>query len=364
MNNDDVRIEEIVNEILENDINFMKDIEGSKNYEKFYKKIAENEVIKNYINFEGVLKSLFDYMFAYGIIQSLIEDDEISDINITRYNHVMYKKNGKFYKSEIEFKNEEELLAYCKLIVLRNGGKLNASHNYDRVDDKINLLRISASIPPRSSLGPSISIRKHKKESYDFDELTELKILDRESLSIIERIIKEEKNILVCGRGGAGKTTLLRSIINHMPKDKRFLVCESENELYPQNLNFMVENIIFNDYGKSVNLSDLVRDGLTLSLDGYCIGEIVGPEAWEFIMAGLTDHITYATIHASGFNEAVNRLKMLINSNSHQYSNHDVTQMIMRSLDYIIYMKSFKVMEIAKTIGDDWEIVYRRILDE
>ncbi len=39
-----------------------------------------------------------------------------------------------------------------------------------------------------------------------------------------------------------------------------------------------------------VTLRDLVKDGLTMSLDTYCIGEIVGVDAGEFLQGAVTGH--------------------------------------------------------------------------
>ena len=39
-----------------------------------------------------------------------------------------------------------------------------------------------------------------------------------------------------------------------------------------------------------MTLKDLVLDGLTMSLDTYCVGEITGDEAWEFIKAAFSGH--------------------------------------------------------------------------
>ncbi len=356
----EISIEKIASEMLESDLGFMKEIETTKNYDQFYKKIIESEMLNNQTEIDYIAKALFNHMFGYGILQDLIEDEEISDINITRYDNIIFKKRGNHYKSDVQFRNVNEFLSYCKLIILRNGGKLNSTHNHDRVDDHERLLRISASIPPRSSLGPNLSIRKHKKNSYTFDDLMSVEMVDKHVVDLIKDIVEREKNILICGRGGAGKTTLLRSILDYIPNDKRFLVCESENELYPKSDNFIVEKIVVNEYGKNVNLSDLIRDGLTLSLDGYCIGEIVGPEAWEFIMAGLTDHITFGTIHASGYKEVIPRLKMLINSKIIGNEDNEIKSIIGRSLDYIIYMRKYKVVEIALIEDKKWKVVYRR----
>ncbi len=309
---------------------------------------------------EEVILGTFRHMFGYGILQPLIEEEEISDINGTRYDHILYKKRGKLFQSGISFENEGAFLNYCKLIVLRNGGKLNSNHSFDRVDDHENLLRITVSIPPRSATGPSLSIRKHPRTSRSLEELVDLGMLDARSRGLLEEIMARGKNLLIAGKGAAGKTTLLRSLLREVAWDKRFLVCESENELYPEGKNFIVEKISQSDHGNSVSLSHLMRDGLSMSLEGYCVGEIVGEEAWEFIAAGLTDHLTLGTIHSSGILEVTLRLKMLINHRVGNYSNEAIEEMIMGSLDYVIYLKEYRLVEIAHVKEGGWHWDYRR----
>jgi pilus assembly protein CpaF len=259
----------------------------------------------------------------------------------------MIKRRGGFEKTNIDFLSEKKLLWFCKLIVIRNGGKLNENHCHDRVDDPLKKLRISATIPPRSVNGPTISIRKHQQKGMTLEELKAIGMLSDWQLKQIRKIVIEGKNIMICGRGGAGKTTLLRAILDDLSSERRFLICESETELYPENKNFLVERIIKREHGASTTLASLVRDGLSVSLDGYCIGEIVGEEAWEFMKASMTDHVTYATIHANGIRDIIPRMKMLINQKVMNYSSGEIEDLIVRSLGYVIYLSGFKVKEIG-----------------
>ncbi len=355
--------EKIAGILLHENIHSIKKFESKKNYHLFEKKIEEclekNRIVAS-LTTETLSKKVYNLMFGYGILQELIEDESISDINITRFDHIVIKRRGKYQLTEYTFLNNEKFLLYCKLIVVRNGGKLNENHCFERVDDHEKRLRISASIPPRSAVGPTMSIRKHASKSYTMDDLVSEQMLDNQSKKLIKEIIEQGKNIIICGKGAAGKTTLLRAILGAVPSERRFLICESENELYPSNRNFLVEKIISREYGKSVTLSELVRDGLSVSLDGYCIGEIVGEEAWEFMQASLTDHTTYATIHANGVHEVKDRIKMLINQKVINYDEKEIERMILSSLNCIVYIKNFKVSEIALCNQKKIDSIYRR----
>lgn len=355
-------VEEISLNLLQENINGIKIFKDKDNYHLFSEKIESIIEFQQYEieNHDEIIESVYNFMFGYGIIQSLIDDDEVSDINITRYDNIAFKKKGEYFKSEAKFKDENNFLTFCKLIILKNGGKLNEIHNYERVDDKKNKLRISVSIPPRSVLGPNICIRKHRKEGYSLKDLKNEGMLDGEILNLIERIVKNKKNIIICGKGSAGKTTLLRAILNEVPSSRRFLICESETELYPQNENFIVEKITKNKFGEVIELKDLVRDGLSMSLDGYCIGEIIGDEAWEFIEAGLTDHAIYATIHSSGIDETISRIKLMINHKIINLSNDEIDQMVYKSLDYILYISDFKLVSVGLVGKSGYKILYER----
>jgi pilus assembly protein CpaF len=303
-----------------------------------------------------IIKHVFDYMFGYGLLQKYIEDEEISDIDGTRYNEFSIKRLGKRCTVNVDFESEQSFETYCKLIAVRNGGILNENDSHCRIVDEKNRLRINISIRPRSVSGPCICIRKHRMKSYTLKQLESEDMFDENIALILKSIAIEKLNIVLCGKGASGKTTLLRAIVNSMSEMDRIMICESEAEIYPDKKYCMEQRIKrFNEGGTMVTLGDLVRDGLTMSLDTYIIGEIVGPEAWEFVRAIHTGHRGLTTTHALSASDAVLRLVTLSKSSGINESEEIVREMIGRSLDIIIFMENFKVKEIIKVSGYDPE---------
>lgn len=302
---------------------------------------------------EELKQLIFDTIYGYGILQHLIIDETISDIDITRHDFVMVKRNGLMEKTTIQFETEETFERFCKLIVIRHGGLINEVDNHCRVSDKSNYLRINVCIPPRNVYGPSLNIRKHKAFAYSYDELLMMGMLTPQALDVIKEINATRGNLIICGKSAAGKTTLLRTIIENGDELERVLICESDTEIYPQKKNTIVQYIKKRELGgKIMTLSDLIKEGLTMSLDTYCIGEIVGNEAWDFVRAGYTDHRILGTLHASGTEDALDRLMMLVESET-RISNLKLTKMISKAVHYVVYMRAFKVVEIMKLIGCD-----------
>ena len=301
-----------------------------------------------------LIKKVFDFMFGYGELQEFIEDEEVTDIDGTRYNEFSLKKGGIRYKVPVNFGSEKIFETYCKLIAIRNGGILNENDSHCRVMDEKNRLRINVSIKPRNIVSPAISIRKHRKQSYTLADLLGLGMINGEAGSLLEKLAASDSTVLFCGKGAAGKTTLMRAYVNSLPLMERVLIVESDAELFPDKPYCIVQRVKkSNEGGRPVTLRDLVRDGLTMSLDTYCIGEITGDEAWEFVKAAFTGHRGIATTHSESAEDAFARLLTLSKGANIGESEKTVKEMMGKSIDYIIYLKAFRVIDILEVAGYD-----------
>jgi len=308
---------------------------------------------------EELIRKVFDFMFGYGELQQYVEDEDITDIDGTRYNEFIIKRNGIREKINVNFGSEKIFDTYCKLIAVRNGGILNENDSHCRVTDEKDRLRINVSVRPRNISGPAISIRKHRKKSYSLYDLKEKGMMNEEILLFIEMLAKTDAAVLFCGKGAAGKTTLMRAFVNTLPVMERVLIAESDAEIYPDKL-YCIEQRIKkqNEGGRPVTLGDLLREGLTMSLDTYCIGEIVGAEAWEYVRASYTGHRGIATIHSESAEDTFGRLLTLSKSARTGESEASIKEMMAKSIDVIFYLKSFKVIDVLEVEG------YKRSTDE
>lgn len=300
---------------------------------------------------DELLKRVLDFMFGYGPLQDYIEQEDITDIDGTRFNEFSIKDKGVRKAVTIGFQDEKTFDTYCRLIIIRNGGIINENDSHCRVVDEKLRLRINVSIPPRNVTGPSISIRKHRHNSYSLEELQELGMLTAENKKILHELSQEDASVIFCGKGASGKTTLLRAFIKSMPVMERILVVESDSEIYPEKPYCIAQRIKkSNEGGRTVTLKELVADGLTMSLDTYCVGEIVGEEAWEFLRAAFSGHKCLATTHSESAQDTMDRLLTLARPASFGESENVLKRMIATGLDIVVYMKNFKVVEIKKII--------------
>lgn len=303
---------------------------------------------------DELIHKVFDFMFGYGELQPYIEEEDITDIDGTRYNQFVIKRHGVRSKIPVHFGNEKIFDTYCKLVAVRNGGILNENDSHCRVTDEKYRLRINVSVKPRNIAGPAISIRKHRMTSYTLEDLERLGMLDNKLTDLLRKLSRTDASILFCGKGAAGKTTLMRAFINILPEMERVLIAESDAEIYPDKP-YCIEQRIKkqNEGGRPVSLKDLVKDGLTMSLDTYCVGEITGDEAWDFIKAAYSGHRGLATTHSESASDALARLLTLSKGGNIGESEKTIKETLGRSINIIFYLKEFKVVEVLKVIGYD-----------
>lgn len=351
---------DITFQVIAENPNLINDIESGISSKEPLKQLIIEIIDKMNLNFkrDEIIRNVFNYMFGYGILQEYIDDEDITDIDGSRYNFFTVKKNGKKEVIPVEFTSSQEFERYCKLVVIRNGGVINESDSHERIADINNRLRINVTIPPRSMTGPAISIRKHRKKPYTLEDLCDKNMMNFKIKEFLKKIMSENSRIIVSGKGAAGKTTLLRALLMEVPEMERILVCEKDSEMFISNPNIIVHRIKkAKDYKNQITLKDLVADGLTMSLDGYCVGEIIGDESWDFIKAGHTDHKIFGTIHANSERDVVDRLSMLI-ENVTDLSESRLERIIYQSIDYIIHLRNFKIERIVKIEFKDGEYIY------
>ena len=369
-------VSNITNDILKDWPGLVADISSGR----AERSVLETAVIKD-IDFhkyhyglfrDELIRKVFDFMFGYGELQPYIEEENITDIDGTRFNQFVIKRHGVRSKIPVNFGNEKIFDTYCKLVAIRNGGILNENDSHCRVTDEKNRLRINVSIKPRNIAGPAISIRKHRRDSYTLEDLQQLGMLDEELLSLIRKLARSDASVLFCGKGAAGKTTLMRAFINNLPEMERVLIVESDAEVYPDKP-YCIEQRMKkqNEGGRSVTLKDLVKDGLTMSLDTYCVGEITGDEAWEFVKAAFSGHRGIATTHSESAGDAFARLLTLSKGANIGESEKTINEMLGRSINVIFYLKDFKVIEVLGVNGYDnvqerfvYHELYKQQLDE
>lgn len=317
-----------------------------------------------------IKKETMDKIYGYGILQKYIDDENISDIRVVAYNNIYIKHQGKWKKTSDTFESKEELEEYVRFCALKNNANINFETPIVVFSDRKNSLRIEAGIEPANVIGPSLVIRIHRKNIIaNLEKLfVQYNMLDKDSYKIIKNQITHMNNIILCGKGGSGKTTLLKALIQRIPDEVAITTNEETAELYLENRNIIQRECILNrTENKNVDLEQLSRHSLVMSNDVIIIGELKGAEANSFFDSISTGHIGIATVHADSVTNTIDRLITLIKKDikAQYYTEGFLRRFLCSSIDYIIFMKDFKVNEISRIILNEangnieYDILYR-----
>ncbi len=346
--------------ITDNYLEFVK----KEDKEAIEKKIDEYIFNTNKINdtkkIEEIKIKVIDKMFGYHILQKYIENDEITDIRAVSYNNIYVKRLGIWEKTNEHFVNKKEFNEYVRYCVLKNGGNINYETPIIVISDKKYNLRIEAGIFPVNAISPSIVIRIHRYNQDVNLETLFVKdgMIDGDIYTFLLNAINLRKNIILSGKGGSGKTTLLKAIIDKIPDEVAITTNEETIELSFSNKNIIQREILLNrDETKKVNLEKLTRHSLVMSNDVIVIGELKGEETAVFFDSISTGHMGLATVHSDSAKNTVDRLVTLVKRDikAQQYKEEFVKKMLVSSIDYIIFLNDYLVVEIIQVVYDDIE---------
>ena len=348
-------ISDIISFLIKNHSNYLSDIEINR---EMVENIVREKVYKEYsnMNTESTIKNILDRLFGYYILQKYIDNQEVSDIRVTKFDNVLIKKKGKWEKVPDRFVNEEEFINFVRYCVLKNKGKITNETPIVTVSDRVNNLRIEAGIEPVNVSSPSLVIRIHRIEnSKSLEELfiTEAEMFDINMYKFLTKAIAAGCNIIISGKGGSGKTTLMRNLINRIPENLSITSNEETAELYSTHPNIIQREILRNRaQDKNITLATLTAHSLVMSNDVIVIGELKGEEAMVFFDAVSTGHRGYATVHADSSITTLDRLVTLMkrDNKAQMYTDKYLRKLLSMSIDLIIYMKNFKVHEISEVI--------------
>ena len=166
--------------------------------------------------------------------------------------------------------------------------------------------RFSAQIPPLVS-SPSFSIRKKTPVVFTLENYLATKRVTPKQIAVLQQLINQRKNIVVCGGPGSGKTTVTNALIAEAIKvdpAQRFVILEDTAELQCSAANKLTMLTT-----KAITMNELLRVAMRMRPDRILIGEVRGKEALDLLKAwntGCPGGIS--TIHANGPLEAIQRI--------------------------------------------------------
>lgn len=317
---------------------------------------------------EDVRRHLFaqvlDDLLGYGPIQSLLDDPEISEIMVNGPEKVFIEKDGQLIKTEVKFDDEDHVIRVIERIILPLGRRVD--YDSPTVDARLpDGSRVNAVVRPVAIDGPSLTIRKFRKDKLKVEDLINFGSLTRPMADFLEACVKARFNIVISGGTGSGKTTLLNVLSGFIPENERIITIEDAAELQLQQDHVMrMETKPPNSDGAgAVTIRDLVRNSLRMRPDRIVVGEVRGGEALDMLQAMNTGHDgSLTTIHANTPRDAISRIETLVLMAGMDLPLKVVRQQISSAVDLIVQQTRLKdgqrkVTQVTEVAGMEGDII-------
>ncbi|NBJ17057.1 MAG: CpaF family protein [Dehalobacter sp. 4CP] len=306
----------------------------------------------------ALIKIIFNDMRRLGVLQPLIDDEEITEIMVNGTKRIFVERAGSISETDIQVESEEKLEDMIQGIVSKVNRTVNETSPL--VDARLpDGSRVSVILPPISLSGPIMSIRKFPAHPLELSELVDKNTLSAEAADVLSKMVKARYNIFICGGTGSGKTTFLNALAAEIAQDERVVTIEDSAELNLEKIKNVVstETRSANSQGKGdINTRDLIKMSLRLRPDRIIVGEVRGAEALDMLQAMNTGHAgSFSTGHANSASDMLRRLETMaligaslpLTAIRHQISS---------ALDIIVHLarlrdKSRRVIEISELLN-------------
>lgn len=301
---------------------------------------------------------------GYGEIDPLIQDDDLEEIMIIGINKpvFVYHRSYGMMKTNITFTNEQDLLDLIDTIARQINRRIDQESPIldGRLTDGS---RINATIPPISADGPSLTIRKFKKDPFTIVDLINSKTISVELAAFFwlcfDGLGVKSANAIISGGTSSGKTTTLNALSAFINPSERIITIEDTLELQiPHEHVIRMETRVANVENKGeLTMNDLVKNSLRQRPDRIIVGEVRAEEAITLFTALNTGHSGFGTLHSNDARETITRLTNEPMS---------VPEIMIQAIDFIIMQnriytpsgKSFRrISEVAEVVGIEEGVV-------
>ena len=305
-----------------------------------------------------LIKEILDEALGLGPLEDLIADPDITDIMVNNKDEIYVERFGLIELTNKRFISNEQVRTIIERIIAPLGRRIDES--VPMVDARLaDGSRVNAIISPVSLTGPTLTIRKFRKERYKINDLLKLGALTQEMADFVKACVLCRKNMIVSGGTGSGKTTMLNALSEFIPEGERIITLEDAAELKLHQRHWVrLESRPPNIEGKGgLTIRDLFRNTLRMRPDRIIVSECRGTESLDMLQAMNTGHDgSLTTVHANSTADVLSRLDSMILMSGIELPARAIREMVASAVDIIVHTArlsdgSRKIMSIAEVAG-------------
>ncbi len=332
------------------------------------------ELFEQILNEENIVLSrperarLFEQIAAeilgFGPLESLLEDDTITEIMVNGAKNIYVERNGKIVRVPVSFESNAHVMRIIERIVSPLGRRVDELSPY--VDARLpDGSRVNAVIPPISLVGPVLTIRKFAKNPITIDQLIKFGTITPEAVQFLKACVEFRINVVISGGTGSGKTTLLNILSGFIPGDERIVTIENAAELQLRQEHVVtLESRPANIEGHGeVTIRDLVVNALRMRPDRIIVGEIRDSAALDMLQAMNTGHDgSMTTAHSNSPRDTIARIETMTLMAGMELPMRAIREQIAAAIDLVVHQERMrdgtrKVVNITEITGMEGDVI-------
>ena len=282
-------------------------------------------------------------IIGYGPIQRFLDDEEVTEIIVQRYDNICVERAGKIHSTKASFTDDANLINVIHRILQPVGREINITTPI--VDARLSDgSRVNAVIPPISPHGATLTIRKFNNKMMTPQRYLDLRSLNEDMLEFLKLCVRGKISIYVSGGTGTGKTTFLNMLSSFLPENELIITIEDTLELQLKQKNVRSYETRQINAGNMmvVDMSALVKASLRQRPDRIIVGETRDGAVVSLLTAMSTGHEgSMSTGHAnSPFNLVNVRIPTMIEMDkTSTFSERAQAMMISEALQLIVQLR-------------------------
>lgn len=260
----------------------------------------------------NLTKILIRYTVGFGLIETLLEDENIQDISINSpaNKSPIFITHGRFEDCKTNIiPEQDEVDGWASRLRMISGKPLDASNPL--LDTEIETpnarARVSVIGQPLNPYGLGFSFRRHRDKPWTLALFIKNKMISAEAAGLLSFIVDGARTILIAGTRGSGKSSFLSAIMIEIMRKYRIITVEDTLE---------IPTIQFSDLGYNIQAMN-VKSALSVSREGFSadmgirstlrlgdscliVGEVRSTEAlalYEAMRVGALANVVAGTIH-------------------------------------------------------------------
>jgi pilus assembly protein CpaF len=343
----------------------LSDAETRKHvHEQVHKALADEETALSGAERAQLVQDITDDVMGYGPIDRLIKEVGTTEVMCNGPKNVFVEKDGKIFKSDVEFVDETHLRRVIDKIVAQVGRRIDEST--PMVDARLpDGSRVNAVVHPIALGGPFLTIRKFAATPYTVADLINFDTITAQVAHFIDACVRGRLNVVISGGTGSGKTTMLNVMSGFIPNDERIVTVEDAKELRLQQEHVLaMESRPANIEGVGeVKIRDLVRNALRMRPDRIIVGEVRGAEALDMLQAMNTGHDgSLTTVHSNGPRDTLARIETMTLMAGMDLPMRAIREQMASALDIVVHVSRMRdgtrrVTHISEVLGMEGDTI-------